>query len=68
LFDSAEIDIPCPQCGHKTKKTVGWIKTHHHHVCGCGFRVDLDADELLAGLGQVGKTLDNLRRTVGKIE
>jgi hypothetical protein len=36
MFDDAEIDLTCPQCGHKSMKTIGWIKANDAFTCdGC---------------------------------
>lgn len=52
-FDKQSIDIPCAS-GHKTKKTVGWIKANDHFTCAsCGGEVSIDKTGLLADLKKV---------------
>jgi hypothetical protein len=46
FFDSQVLAIACPGCGQKTRKTVEWLRSHTHFMCGCGTRVNLDAKEL----------------------
>lgn len=33
-LNGAEIDIPCPSCGHKIKKSIGWLQSHDNLTCG----------------------------------
>jgi hypothetical protein len=46
FFDSQVLAIACLGCGQKTRKTVEWLWSHTHFMCGCGARVNLDAKEL----------------------
>ena len=40
-----ELDIACPQCGQKTKKPIGWLKTNPQLTClGCGTAILINAD------------------------
>ena len=67
-MDSASIDIPCPGCGQKVSKTIGWLKSHPNLVCpGCGAAIRVDPDQLRKITDGVNKALDNLRRTLGKL-
>lgn len=45
FLDNVSIDIPCPKCGRKTKKTIGWVKANKKFTCGCGVEVVLDAGQ-----------------------
>ncbi len=39
--NSFEIDVPCANCGSKTKKPLGWLRENNEFVCGnCGTLVD----------------------------
>jgi DNA-directed RNA polymerase subunit RPC12/RpoP len=50
MFDNQSIDIPCPGCGHKTRKTIAWLKSHRHYTCRCGSRIDLDTKKFVGPL------------------
>lgn len=68
MFENAELGIPCPGCGQKNPKAIAWIKAnnHGHFVCdGCGERVRVEADELIAGLDKVDKSIADLRKAIG---
>lgn len=35
--DQNTIAIPCPNCGHETKKSLGWLQEHSDFTCAeCG--------------------------------
>jgi len=36
MNEDATVPIPCPTCGEKTEKSLGWLKTNDHFTCGCG--------------------------------
>lgn len=62
-FDAFEIDVPCPACGHKTKKSLRWLNANREMDCaGCGATVGLDNEELRAGIQRANKALDEFRR------
>jgi hypothetical protein len=63
MFDSAQIEIPCSQCGRKTKKTVGWLKTNSTLTCSCGTRISIDASQFRRELGNIDKAVNDLKRT-----
>lgn len=66
-LDTQSVDIPCPQCGEKTAKTVAWLKTETEFACdGCGATVSVNADEFRAGLKSVEDALARLGRGLGK--
>src|ERR1700730_826043 len=45
MFDDAVLGFPCPQCAHKTKKTIAWIKANNSLSCeGCGGVIHLNRD------------------------
>ena len=37
-IDKVASDFKCANCGKKIGKAYGWLKTHDHLVCNCGFR------------------------------
>ncbi|MDP2322539.1 MAG: hypothetical protein Q8N51_00725 [Gammaproteobacteria bacterium] len=45
LFDDTLLSLPCPNCGHETPKTIGWLKTHDEYTCACGGLIKLDLEE-----------------------
>ena len=68
MFDNVEIGIPCPKCGHKTQKTIAWIKANDTFSCdGCAAVIHLEHDELLRGLGEVDKSFDDLKRKIREL-
>lgn len=68
MFEKAEIGIPCPKCGHETKKSIGWIKAHDEFTCaGCGSVIALEKEKLLSGLKGIDKSLAKFRKTIGGI-
>jgi len=68
MFKDAEINIPCPGCGQKTKKSVTWLKANNYFSCeGCGRTVTVDAKELLAGIEKADQTIANFRKKISRI-
>jgi hypothetical protein len=66
MFDNAELEIPCPQCGEKIKKTVGGIKDEPKFRCpinGCDGWID--AGEFVRGLNESGDELDDFGKNFG---
>ena len=44
-FDNRSIEIPCPKCSHKVKKTIGWLKRNNKMICAsCGVASVLEAN------------------------
>lgn len=67
FLDGTSLDIPCPQCDHKTAKTFGWIKAHTDFTCvGCGRTITLDRDQILGELRKAEKSISNLGRNLSK--
>lgn len=67
FLDSSEIEIPCEKCGHKTKKSIGWIKTHSKFTCACGVEITLDASQLKSEIGKVECSLSGLQDALKKL-
>ena len=68
ILDGSPIDLPCPGCGHKNRKTVGWIKLHSRMTCaGCGRDVILDSSDFRRGMRNVDTQLDKLSKTFRKL-
>jgi len=68
MFDTAEIEIKCPKCGTKAKKTIGWLKTHNSMVCRCGTTIQFDKSKFTGPLKKVEKSLDDLKRSFKRLE
>lgn len=67
VFDDQTIDIPCPNCGAKAKKSVAWIRRHDEITCaGCGAAITLKADELIRGLDEAQRALDRAMAQIGR--
>lgn len=65
LFDKREIDVPCPKCGHKNRKALGWLRDHTQIICaGCGVEITLENEKLRSGLDQADKAMEEVRRTI----
>ena len=68
MFDSKSIGLPCPKCGHKTSKTIAWIKAHDEFVCdSCDANVRMNKQDLLAGLDQAEESIAKLRKSLGSL-
>lgn len=38
---SLEIDVPCPNCGTKTRKSIAWLRSNDEFLCrNCGTIID----------------------------
>ncbi len=64
MFENAEIGIRCFRCGHKTKKTIGWIKANDELTCdGCGLVRRFDSEKLVRRVTEVNEGLDDMNWT-----
>ena len=66
LFENAEIEIPCENCSYKTKKTIGWVKTHNKFVCPCGTEITLDTNQFKAEIAKVESSITDFEKTLKK--
>lgn len=66
LFDAASLEIPCENCGRKTKQTIGWIKTHEQFTCPCGTVINLKADQFRRELAAAEAALVCFQRALQK--
>lgn len=66
LLDNAEIKIPCENCGHKTTKTIGWIKSNKEFKCSCGTHITITTDQFKREIVKVEKAYSDLQRTLRK--
>jgi hypothetical protein len=53
FFDSQLLDIACPGCAHRTRKTFGWLQSHTHFICVCGAKVRLGTKDFARPLKKV---------------
>ena len=67
LLDNAEIGIPCPACGCKTKKSIGWIKNNSEFICACGGKVRLDTNQFKTEIASVDAAIRRLQNTIKKL-
>lgn len=64
FLDDQTIAIPCPGCGEKNEKSVGWLKANDELTCaGCGQAVHLQRDKLLAGLKGIEEQIAEFQKT-----
>ncbi|KQS74200.1 hypothetical protein ASG25_01940 [Rhizobium sp. Leaf384] len=67
MLEDKLIDIPCPKCGHETRKSVAWIKANESLICeGCGATIKIEAEQFIAGIDEAEKALAKLRKSFGK--
>lgn len=68
ILDSAEIDMPCPQCGHENTKTLGWLKHNKHMVCaGCSEVIAVDSSAMKESFKAVGQKLEDLGQNLSRL-
>lgn len=66
ILGNGAISIDCPGCGHKTEKTIAWIKANKEFTCvGCGRPVAVHADDLLAKLKEAEDRIAQFRSRLG---
>ena len=68
FFDNQEIDLPCPNCGAKTRKSVRWIKNNSQFICSCGGVIDLKSEQFVRELRKVEVEIDKLKKSLGKFK
>ena len=62
LFDDQIVPIKCTNCGHKTPKSVGWLKAHSKFACPCGTIVEIAADQFRGEITKSDLLLESLKR------
>lgn len=62
MFDkNVKLDIPCPNCGYKTKLTIRDIEQNPTYTCpSCKTVIHLNADEFTKGLKDAENRLKDL--------
>lgn len=67
LFDDADIDVPCPGCGHENRKTMRWLRDNTQMTCGgCGQPVILENQQLRRDMDDLDQSFGELRRAIEK--
>lgn len=62
MFDSSEINIPCPECGCETTFLIKELGINPSYTCwGCHKIIHINADEL-------SDSLDGLNKELGKFK
>lgn len=64
FLDNEQIEIPCKNCGRKSKKSIGWIKSHTEFSCACGTRIRLQASQFKSEIAKVERSLGDLERSL----
>lgn len=64
FLDNEEIEIPCENCGRKSKKSIGWIKGHTEFSCACGTRIRLQASQFKSEIAKVERSLADVQRSL----
>ena len=67
ILDSAELELPCPGCGHMHLKTIKWLNAHKQMICGaCRKPATLDTEVLGRELEKLESTVANLTNRMSK--
>lgn len=63
VFDDAEANLACPNCGQRTEQTVGWLHTHDEAICPrCGNLFRVDSTQAIRALQACAHTTDDVGR------
>lgn len=65
MFEEQKVGVACPKCGHKTEKTIAWLKTHDKLICdGCGHNVIIKSEKLFAGIKEAEEAVAKFRKSI----
>ena len=68
MFDDAMIELPCPDCGHKTPKTIGWAKRNNDLVCaGCDETIAVDNRQLVREFRRVDEAMADFKKSIHRL-
>jgi predicted RNA-binding Zn-ribbon protein involved in translation (DUF1610 family) len=60
IVDDQPLSIPCPNCGHKITKTIGWCRGNGKLACAeCDFIACLDTRQVQQELAKVDQALSD---------
>jgi len=67
FLNDEQIEIACPNCGFKIKKTLGWFKQYGHLCPGCSATLKTDQtrrdlEKIECGLSELFRKIDKLGR------
>lgn len=63
MLDDTEIPVECPECGHKSRKTIGYLKASPEFACpGCGVTIKVNGDKLKLSTERVDQKVADFRR------
>lgn len=66
---STRIAFPCPGCGKGIQESIGRLERNPTLTCnGCGQAINVQADELAAGIKKVEKSIADFRRKLGRLK
>lgn len=65
-LDRETIDIPCPECGHKNRKSVGWLKSHKQFTCAGCRKVTIETSNFGKEMRKVDTALSDLTKRLNK--
>ncbi len=69
LNDADEWPIPCPECGHETRKQIGWLKDNSSLSCPrCGFVGEFDTEAFIQFLNHLKSTVFGAARSSGFVK
>jgi hypothetical protein len=67
IFDAHQIDFPCPKCDHKMPIKVADLRKSPELTCpACDLTFTVDASGFNKGAEAAQKSLDELKRKLGK--
>jgi hypothetical protein len=63
MFDSHQVDLPCPKCVHKIPVKLGDLRASPQLTCpACAVTFTVDASAFNKGADEVEKSLEDLKR------
>ena len=57
-LDAEKIETPCPNCGHKISKEIGWLKRNKTIDCpNCKKGFGIDTRKMVEGIDSASRSL-----------
>lgn len=66
-LDKLDMEIACPTCGKKIKKTVGWLKKDGR-VCPHGCGTTFDTNQFKRDIKKAEDELTKLKRSISNMK